>query len=211
MRNSTTALVLMLAVLCTATGAKAQAPGIDLQLIPKIGAYLPANDLGEVPGVVEEIVAETKASLAVGLAAELDFPLSPWNVRANLDYATGSELSFEEGLQEREADATILALVGDLVFRPLPRVVVVQPYLLGGAGIKRYDFDTDDLGGSLGNLFDDQSDFTVHLGAGLDIGLGPVAFMAELSDYISWFDVDGGNSEMQNDFFGMVGARVGIL
>lgn len=214
MRKTTIALALSLAVLAAAPGAKAQVPGIDLQFIPKIGAYLPVSDLGEVRVGAEEIAAEMEASLAVGLGLELDLPLSPLNVRANIDYATGSEISLEgRGIQLSEAvDATVLALVGDLVFRPLPRVAIVQPYLLGGAGIKRYNFDTDDLAGGVGDfLSDDQNDFTVHLGAGLDIGLGPLAFMAEVSDYISWFAPNGGDSEMQNDIFGMVGVRVGML
>lgn len=211
MRKATMALALALAVLAAAPGARAQVPGLDLQFIPKIGAYLPVNDLGQLRAGAEEIAAEMEASLAVGLGLELDLPLSPLNVRANLDYATGSQISLE-GIQGSDVDATVLALVGDLVFRPLPRLAVVQPYLLGGAGIKRYNFDTDDLGGGFGDfLSDDQNDFTVHLGAGLDVGLGPLAFMAEVSDYISWFAPNGGDSEMQNDIFGMVGVRVGML
>ncbi|HEX7050215.1 MAG TPA: hypothetical protein VF188_08450 [Longimicrobiales bacterium] len=204
----------LLLALFPAARAAAQAPGANLQLVPKIGAYLPANDLGEVAGALGDIRAEMEASLALGLALELDLPTSPVNLRANFDYATASEVSPEGITSDVAPDATLLALTGDLVFRPLPRIIVVQPYLLGGAGVKVYQFDTDDLvdDGFAEAFDDDRTDFALHAGIGVDVGLGPLALLAEVSDYISWFELqEGEDSEMQNDFFAMVGFRVGLF
>ena len=68
------------------------------------------------------------------------------------------------------------------------------------------DTDIDDV------FPESQTDFTLHAGVGLDLGLGPIALVAELSDYISWYEAEGADeSEMQNDIFLMAGIRVGIF
>lgn len=209
--------LLMSAVLLAfiAPEVSAQVPGVNLQLVPKIGAYLPANDLGEARAGAQQIKAEMAASLAIGLAAELDLPLSPVNLRFGFDYATGAEVSGEGISSDEELETTVLALTGDLVFRPLPRLVVVQPYLLGGAGIKVYDFDSKDVTDQdLSSVFeDDENDFALHLGAGVDIKLFRNTFLlVEVSDYISRFKFqDSGDDEIQNDIFGMAGLRVGLF
>ena len=52
---------------------------------------------------------------------------------------------------------------------------------------------------------------------GLDFGLGPLSLNAELSDYISWYDVvagiegDSEESTMQHDLFMTVGFAIGLL
>ncbi|MBI4545476.1 MAG: hypothetical protein HY703_09795 [Gemmatimonadetes bacterium] len=210
--------LLALALAAGAPAARAQVPGVNLQVVPKIGAYLPVSDLAELRDTVS---AEMEAGLAIGLALELNLPLSPINIRGNLEYATDSKVSAEGVRQGDEAETTLLALVGDIVYRPLPRIIVVQPYVLAGAGVKRYDFDEEDLrqaGEDLRNAFpEDATDFTLHLGAGLDVKLGPIALLVEVSDYISWFKREssgagsGDGSEIQNDVFGMVGFRVGLF
>jgi hypothetical protein len=133
----------------------------------------------------------------------------PVGLRANLDYATSSSVDLEDGSIGDTNETTVLGLVGDLVFRPLPRVVVLQPYLFAGGGIKQYDFSWDD--GGVGSL-ETESDATVHVGGGVDLGLGPMALNAELGDYISWFEPEGApDSEMQHDLFITLGFTIGLL
>ena len=208
-------LVAMLAGM--AAPAQAQVPGVTLQLVPKVGGYFPMSSLTEAGSAFGEAAAELETSLAIGLAAELDLPASPLNLRANFDYATSSRLS-REGVAEGEgAETTVLALTGDLVFRPLPRIVVLQPYLLAGGGIKKYDFETRDLQGGTGEFFSSaESDPTLHVGAGLDLKLGPLALLAEVSDYVSWFKPESAegselDSRIQHDVFAMLGVRVGLF
>ena len=197
------------AVLLAAAPAAAQVPGIEIKLNPRIGLYVQVTDLGEVTGTGWTTTVKMDNSLALGLGAELQLAAVPFGIRANLDYATGSRVNTETGGVEQEgAETTLLAVVGDLVFRPLPRIVVLQPYLFAGGGLKQYDFQTESA-----DSFESESDPTVHLGFGVDFGLGPLALNAELSDYISWFDISdtGDDSEMQHDLFVAVGFSIGLL
>ena len=196
------------------TAAYAQVPGIDLQLVPKIGFYAPVSDLAEAAAVGSDIREDREGSLAVGLGVELALPFSPVDVRVGFDYVTNSEITFDEGVgtTESQVEQQMLALTGDLVLRPIPRLLVLQPYLLVGAGVKRYDFEFQDAGGGVEAFDDSTTDFALHGGLGFDLGLGPLALVVEASDYISWFEPEGADdSEMQHDLFLMAGIRVGLF
>ncbi|MFW5951482.1 MAG: hypothetical protein ACOCVZ_05135 [Gemmatimonadota bacterium] len=190
-----------------AAPAAAQVPGVELTLNPRAGLYIPLTDLGDAGSIMGSMVTEQSGTLALGLGAELRFA-GPVGVRANLDYATGSEIS-AEGLGET-VERTVVMLAGDLVFRPLPRLVVVQPYLYAGGGLRQYDFDfaTPQDAGEL----EDASDPMIHLGGGLELGLGPLAVNAEIGDYISWLEIrEGADSELQHDLFVSVGVVLSLL
>ena len=204
MRTFATA-ALVGAALAVAAPAAAQAPGIELVINPRIGLYVPVTDLG---ATTTETV-ELGNSLAIGLGAELQLAALPFGIRANLDYATGSKVS-RDGVEDEQTETTLLAVVGDLVFRPLPKIILFQPYIFAGGGLKQYDFQTE--GATVGD-FEAESDPTVHLGFGLDLGLGPLALNAELSDYISWYELQDASdeSEMQHDLFLTVGFAIGLL
>lgn len=218
MKNVLTSVITAACLVAAAAPAAAQAPGIDLKLNPRIGLYAPLTDLGEIRTTAGDVVAEQSGSLALGLGLELDMAALPVGVRLNLDYATATDVEVTGdgiGTTADPVETTMLAVVGDIIFRPLPRVVVAQPYLFAGGGLKQYDFEpTTDLGGAA-ETFQDESDFTLHLGGGLDVGLGPLAFNAEIGDYISWFELDTGagdsESEMQHDLFVTVGFSIGLL
>ena len=209
MRSFATAAIVGALFAAAAAPATAQAPGIELKLNPRIGLYVPMTDLGEQTFGGAATTAKLDNSLAIGLGAELQLGALPFGIRANLDYATASKVNIETGgVEEEGSNTTLLAVVGDLVFRPLPRIVVLQPYLFAGGGLKQYDFETESAG-----EFESESDPTVHLGFGLDFGLGPLALNAELSDYISWFELTEAedSSEMQHDLFVTVGFSIGLL
>lgn len=208
MRTLLKSMVATVCLLALAVPASGQLPAFEIKLNPRIGLYAPLSNLGEADTGTAIETFELQNSLALGLGVELDFGGSI-GVRANLDYATDSSVDIEDGSIGGQApQATLLALVGDLMWRPLPRIVVLQPYLFAGGGLKQYDFDVDSS-----SSFSEESDPTIHLGGGLDFGIGPLALNAEISDYISWFQIteDDGDSEIQHDVFVTVGFSIGLL
>ena len=216
MTKSTRLLVALALCAFGATPVAAQVPGISLELVPKVGFYFPAADLEAAATAAGEVVDDRGGSLALGLG--LDFGPGPLSFRAGFDYVTGSEFSYADTTGanlEATGEQTMLAVAAGVVLRPLPRLVIVQPYLLAGAGVKRYDFEFSDVdtGSDVEEVFpDSQTDFTLHAGIGLDVGLGPIALVAEASDYVSWFEPEGGDgSDMQHDIFLMAGIRVGLF
>jgi hypothetical protein len=195
--RTTRIAVLMLGLAALATPAAAQVPGINLHLGARVGAFTPTAAL------VEDAAGEVKLKpgLGVGASIELDIPLSLFNVRASVDAALNAKV--EEAGEETGEEVDVVNIVGDIVFRPLPRLVVVQPYLMAGAGVKRYSGAGED---------GDISDFTGHVGAGVDFKLGPLGILLEASDYISSFkDEETGDGKLQNDIFLMAGFRIGML
>jgi hypothetical protein len=194
--------LLMAGLVMSATQAHAQLPGINLNLGARAGIFAPLSALAE----TTQGELKLKSGIGIGASLELDLPLSPVNVRANVDAALGSKLELDgEELGDSEVD--VVAFTGDLVYRPVPRLVTFQPYLLAGAGIKRYSFES-----AFGGISESESDFTGHVGLGADLKVGPLAVLAELSDYISSFKNEStGESKLQNDVFVMLGFRIGML
>ena len=189
---------LLLAVLLLApSSAAAQVPGIDLVLSPRAGLYTPLGDLQEGSGTTTKL----KSGLALGASLELDLPILI-GIRATLDAALDRDV--ETGGQSN-LQADVVNIVGDIVLRPLPRLVVLQPYLLAGAGVKKYTF-RDEFDNSTST-----SDFTGHIGAGLDLKVGPLGIIGEVGDYISSYEAGAGNSKLQHDVFLMAGFRIGML
>lgn len=196
--------------------AHAQAPGVDIRLNPRIGLYEPLSDLGEAPQAASDAATQLSGSLALGLGLELDLAVLPVGLRLNLDYGTGSQVEYgDEGFETQSGyETTVLAVVGDVMFRPIPRLIIAQPYFFAGGGLKQYDFEptADDPVGT----FQDTSDLTVHLGGGLDVGFGPLSLNAEIGDYISWWEQQnllGGNgdTQIQHDLFVTIGFAMGLL
>lgn len=194
----------VLALLALPSPARAQIAGVDLELVPKIGAFLPAGDLGEVQGESVRL----GSALAIGLGLELQLPFLPFNVRANLDHVPSTMADTDAALGEVDAD--VLGLAADLVFRPFP-LLAARPYIALGAGSMRYNFTADNGGQVAAALPESASNLALHLAVGAGIGLGPLELTIELGDYISRFRIGDGERSVQNDFFGMVGFRVAMF
>ena len=96
-----------------------------------------------------------------------------------------------------------------LALRPIPTLILVQPYLLLGGGVKRYDFtrvDLEDEG--LAAVLNDQNQLTGHLGIGAELNLGLVRLVGEISDLVSQFDTEddvGESDQLQHDVFFTIG------
>jgi hypothetical protein len=186
------------ALAAAASPAAAQIPGFGVRLVPKAGMYRPLGDL------VDGFRIQNK--IAIGLGAELKLPLIPIGVRANVDYTPASDIEDDAG--NRAGTVSLTNLVGDLMFRPLPGIIPVQPYLFAGGGVKKYkfrDFTTATFGSD-----DNSSDPTLHAGAGVGLGIGPMSVVVEGGDYISRFKRLG-DSKLQNDLYAMVGVKLGLF
>jgi hypothetical protein len=168
---------------------------------PVVGAYHPDGDLSDVRGSASSGTLIRDKSLALGLDVELAF------LRGSLIYASGARI-VGEGIEDgnRLGTGSFLAMTGDLMIRPLPRVLGFQPYLLAGAGVTRDRYSWDDDGVS--DVFPaDESRFALHAGVGADIMFRGIGLMVEASDYISR---DGGLLG-RHDSFLVTGLRLRLF
>lgn len=165
---------------------------------PLIGAYVPASSFGELRSGAT--TTEFKREATLGLGANIDFGM----LRISGAYATGATISQDDGVtgEDEIGDGSVLAIAADLVFRPLPRLIILQPYIFGGAGLKNQSYSFDN-GVSVSD-FRDESDLTGHVGVGLDLSLGPLNLVAEVSDFISQNNDDDWKT---HDAFAMVGLK----
>jgi hypothetical protein len=190
--------LLLAATMMAAVPATGQA---QLSITPAIGAWIPAADLQDLRSGAEQRRLERQGTLGLGLNVEMGW------LRGSIAYASGATLS-EEGVQgsDRIGDGSVLAVAGDIVLRPLPRFLV-QPYALGGLGLKRQDYSYDRDGIGSNPLERDRRDVALHVGIGADLMLGGFGIMAEITDYITR-DPDGGFG--QHDAFAFVGLRLSL-
>jgi hypothetical protein len=140
-----------------------------------------------------------EGALALGLNIEFGM------LRGTLAYASGATLS-RQGVtgEEDVGEGKVLAVAGDVVLRPIPRLLVFQPYLIAGAGLRRADYDFDSDG--LANAFpENDSDFALHAGIGADVMLGSIGIAAEITDFIS---KDENDDWKRHDGFGYVGVKL---
>ncbi|MGH7465366.1 MAG: outer membrane beta-barrel protein [Longimicrobiales bacterium] len=192
--------VLLGAALAAALTALPAAPAAaQIYITPALGVFIPASDLKDLEGQAEQTQFDRSGTLGLGLNLELGW------LRGSVAYATGATIS-EEGVsgEDEIGDGSVLAAAVDLVLRPLPRLLV-QPYLLGGLGLKRQDFSFDDDGVSTNPLPSDKTDLAVHAGLGADLMLGRFGVMAEITDYITRNE---DSTFGQHDAFAIVGLRV---
>jgi len=169
----------------------------QIYITPAAGVFIPASDLEDLEGQAEQTRLERSGTLGLGLNIEFGW------LRGSIAYATGANIS-EEGVDGEVGDGSVLAAAADLVVRPLPRILV-QPYLLGGVGLKRQDFSFEDDGVGTNPLPSDQSDLALHFGVGADLMLGGFGIMAEVTDYLTRTE-DGDFG--QHDVFALVGLKI---
>ena len=191
-------------VLALATGmsAAAAAPAIAQSITGAAGFYFQGNDFEELREGAETLRVTRDGTLALGFNVQLGA------LRGSIAYAGESTVGDDEASGD-EALGTSSILVGaaDLVIRPFPRILFFQPYGIAGGGLKRFDYSWER--DRVSDAFpDDDTDWTLHAGAGVDMALGPLGVMLEVTDYISRDD-SGGFS--QHDAFAMIGVRLGTF
>lgn len=178
----------------------------QFRLLPQLGMYAPASELPPLGEATE--FGKRQSTLALGLAIELGPSL-----RVGVLHGTGGDIPFDAvGCEDCTARSTVSSLTATLVVRPLPRLAMVQPFLLLGGGVKRYDFDREDLQNEGVNAaLSDANDVTGHLGLGAELSLGGFRLLVELQDLVSNFDpdVEGVDASFQHDLFLTVGLPLG--
>jgi opacity protein-like surface antigen len=179
--------------------AGAEAASAQIHITPSIGAFIPASDLEDLKDQAEATRFDRAGTLGLGLNIEMGW------LRGSIAYATGASFS-EDGVtgEDEIGDGSVLAVAADLVVRPLPRLLV-QPYLLGGVGLKRQEFSFDDDGIGENPLPSDATDLALHVGVGADLMLGGIGIMAEITDYVTRTEE---KTFGQHDAFAMVGLRI---
>lgn len=193
--------------------ARAQA---QVRLVPQVGLYVPTTELGEIDSVEGAVeLAKMESTLGFGLGLEF-LPGQTWSFRLNALYGTRSEVPVRGvGCPDcGEARSTVAAVTGTAILRPLPNLIVVQPYLMGGAGVKRYDFDQDAAREEgLSAFVSDQNRLAGQLGAGVEVNAGFATLLFEVSDLVSGFRPGSGDGEgsgkTQHDFFITIGLSLG--
>lgn len=198
--NTVAGAVLLLAV--TSGGGVAQ--GITVS--PLLGAYTQANSVDQLRGNVNTMSIERQSALALGANLEVGF------FRASLNYVSGATMrqSGNDWPQITGDVGTGRILMGaaDAVFRPIPRLVVLQPYALAGIGFKNFSYDpTQNVRSALGEV-KDHSTAAFHAGLGADVMFGGVGIVGEVTDYMSQGQPDSnGHRDLQHDAYGMLGLR----
>jgi len=212
-------LPLSVLVLSMALGFAFPAEG-QLRFVPSVGAYAPLSDLGEIrdrEGVTFMEAGKRVSTLAFGGGVELGPIRGLANLRAEAAYATASNVPIRSmGCPECGLRSTLLVGSASVVLRPFMDLMVVQPYLVLGGGVKRYDFDPREMTGpGGGDYFQDQTRPSVQVGGGVQFHLGALRPRLEMSAHFSRFEpgredpgVEGSDGR-QTSLFVMLGLPMG--
>ncbi len=188
------------AVLLLALGSgSARAQSITIS--PLVGVYTQANSLDQLRAQADTISIKRQSALALGANVELGF------LRASLNYVSGATIQAKSGtsITGDLGKGKILMGAADAVLRPIPRIVIFQPYALAGIGFKKFDYDINQT--SLGTV-KSNSTAAFHAGLGADLMFGGLGVLAEVTDYISQGEPNAaGKKQLQHDAYGMLGLR----
>ncbi len=187
-----------------AVGLGVEGAAAQFRVVPQIGMYAPATELPSV-GDADDF-GRREASLAYGAAIEF----GP-GFRVSVLHGSDGEIPLDAEFGCTEcARSTVTSATATLVIRPLPELGFLQPYLVLGGGVKRYDFTRDDLvDENVRAVLSDANDVTGHLGLGVEFDLGPAGILVELQDLVSNFEAEGSESSFQHDLFFTVGVALG--
>lgn len=189
-----TATIASIAAALVALAAAAPVAGAQ-SITAMIGGYVPGNSVNQVTTGAQSVAESRQGTLSLG--ANIDLGL----LRGSFAYASGTTI--QNANRQDIGKGNLFGAAADLVVRPLPRILV-QPYLLAGAGEKFIKYDQN---ASLINGANTTRQFALHGGLGADVNLGPIGLAAELTDFVS---KDAANKWNQHDAFLMVGLKLGM-
>lgn len=224
------ALLASFAFASSVASAGAQPSLPRFELVPRVGILAGLVDMGKVrPVAIPSLQVQVKLAPAfgAGLAVQYNPAYLPVTFRAAFDYtplnarAEGQPVACEvvtgPGCRKIGVDVRYLVVTADAVVRS-GDPEQSHFYLVGGLGIKRYDFAdlecaVDDLVCELLRDFrNDQTNPMVHVGLGFDFRLGPARLAAELADYMSTYRARGEDAtgQVQQDLLLSLALRLGI-
>jgi hypothetical protein len=159
---------------------------------PMVGGYVPGGSINQITTGAQSVAKSREGTLSLG--ANLDFGA----LRIGAAYASGTTI--KNANEQDIGKGNVLGAAADLVIRPIPRILV-QPYLLAGAGEKFYKYDQSANLSSANN----KQEFALHGGIGADVMLGSIGVAAELTDFVS---KDADAKWNVHDAFLMVGLKL---
>ena len=192
-------MILATALAVVPATAAGQTTAWELNVVPRVGFFHADKAMGLLaPGETGSPLVRMQNGATLGLLVELETPLRWISIRATADRTFGADLvergrlDFENstGGQPSElplkSGTSVLNLAVGLAVRPSPRQLPI--YLVGGIGVKSYDF-----GG--GGWYQDpryrfggrEATLAVHGGVGTELKLGAAAFNVEAAVFTSGF------------------------
>lgn len=207
--------VVLVATLVGPLAAPATLSAQRADLIPQLGFFTGLSSLGtaEDGAGASFALGERERGFAYGVAAQFGSD-TPAGLRGSVLFGTGSDIPVSGpgcAPDPCSVEQNVRAFAAALVVRPLPSLILIRPYLLAGAGWKRFGFDDAELEAvGLDDAIEDQTKGAWQLGAGVELGLGLTSVVVEINDFISGFSVqeDRGDGKTQHDLFLTVGLRL---
>ncbi len=174
----------------------------QVRFVPSMGAYAPLSEVGEIRDGEGASVLEAgrrASTLALGAGVEVGPLRGLANLRGEVTWATSADVPVRGiGCTDCELRSSVLATSAALVFRPFLDLMVVQPYLVLGAGAVRYDFDWRDMGNEgPGDYFRDQTRPTLQLGLGAQFHLGGLRPRLELNGHFSRYEPGASHPDLR--------------
>jgi hypothetical protein len=171
----------------------------QIRLVPAVGLYTPLSDLGEVrdeAGVSLIEAGRRSSTLAYGGAMEWGGSRQIVALRLELLYGTSSDVPLRSvGCGDCELRSHLLAGTLGFVVRPFGALGPLHPYVLAGAGGKRYGFDWAELQDEgFRDYFRGQTRPAAQLGAGAHLRLGALEPRLELKALVSRFEAAASSS-----------------
>jgi hypothetical protein len=180
-------LLSLVALVALAPVARAQ-----INVTPLVGGYVPADDWTQLKTNAETYAQTRQGRRSLGLNLEVG------SFRGSVAYA--SNTAIKDPTRQDVGRGSVYGVAGDVVMRPLMRMIL-QPYLVLGAGAKFYSVDetyspTTEI---------ETRRFVGHFGAGIDLMVGPVGVAAEITNFLN---KGKGLNWNGHDAFAMAGVRV---
>lgn len=190
--KSVRVLLSALAVAAIAAPAIPAALHAQVSIEPMVGAFVPGGSVSQITTNAQDVAKTREGTLALGANLELGA------FRISTAYASGTTI--KNANSQDLGKGNVLGAAADLMIRPIPRILV-QPYLLVGAGEKFYKYDQSATLSSTNNT----QQFALHGGVGADLMLGGFGVAAELTDFLS---KDANDKWNVHDAFLMVGLKL---
>lgn len=180
-----------------AAAARAQSP-LRIEVVPRAAMYLPRNELGPAApagGAWFLHLERMDAAPAFEMEVRVLPAGSPLSLRlvglATLPAEAPGFFNCYPGLAcpavllESTAEVSVLGAAADLVWSPLGAASPVRPFLLLGAGVKRYHYSWPAPAVLVEAGEDAESAFAAHAGAGLEFAVLGQSIRVEVADWWS--------------------------
>ena len=191
MRDVLSILAVPLALLVPHGLLEAQQP--SFVIMPKAAVVAQARPFSQQFAIVDQLETlwryRMEPALSYGALVEAPTPYKSLGIRVEMSKAGESEIT-KAGNSDGpptygEVSARVSVASAAAIFQPEKYCwASVCPRLIGGAGVKRYDFEGDLLWDDVRERFArDQSRTTIQLGAGIIAYASRLALIAEVVDY----------------------------